>query len=86
VEFSLIGPIGLQEKPARTRVATFEGPSSREAFISHCTSQSLVVWRDATRFGTSQGLAVDRVHSPVREDTDAPLDDPLACPALVGSA
>ena len=86
MEFSLIGPIGLQEEPARGHVATFEGPSDREAFISRCTSQSLVVWRHATRFGSSQGLAVDRVHSPAREEADAPLDDPLARPVLVGSA
>ena len=86
MEFSLIGPIGLQEEPAsRRRVASFEGPSSREAFISRCTSQSLVVWRHGTRFGAAEELAVNRVHSLLHEDTDAPVDDHLARPALVGS-
>ena len=86
MEFSLIGPIGLQEEPARPRpVATFEGPSSREAFISQCTSQSLVVWRHATRFGAVQALPVDHVHSPLHEEPDAPIDDHLARSALAGS-
>ena len=87
VEFSLIGPMGLPEEPARAHVAaTVEGPSSREIFISRCTSQSLVVWRLGTPFGAVQPRSVDRVHSPSREDADAPVADHLARPALVESA
>ena len=85
MEFSLIGPIGLQEEPARPRpVVTVEEPSSREAFISQCTSQSLVVWRHANRFCAVQALSVDHVHSPLDEEPDAPVDDHLARPALAG--
>ena len=87
MEFSLIGPIGLPEEPARPHVAaTVEAPSAREVFISRCTSQSLVVWRHGTRFGTVQARAADRVHSPSHEDADASVDDPLDRPALVESA
>jgi len=47
--------------------------STREDFISRCTSLSLVVWRGATVF--SEVAGADRVHSSVfLEDAHDPLD------------